>query len=457
MKGEPFPDSAPFSVGFISLGCARNLIDSQVLADHLLSAGIPLAPSPEEADVIIVNTCAFIEEARRESAEAVLSACQAKRDGLCRAVIVAGCMTQRYAETITERFPCVDAFIGVDELEKIPDVAAAVVSGKSGIVRVSDIPGKLYEPALPGVVFSRGRYAYLRISAGCHHSCSFCAIPGIRGRYRSRPQNSIVAEAESLLEEGYRELDLIAEDTTAYGIDLSGGANLAGLIRAIGALGGKFWLRVLYGYPTGITAELLEAMAEVPQACCYLDVPIQHSHPDMLKAMNRGRTAKAVHGMVQKARETLPGAVLRTTCLVGFPGETEEHFAHLRDYVRSTGFDHLGVFTFSPEKGTPAFELGNIPSPETAANRREDLLLVQEEVIDRKTSELAGGTTEVLLEKKDETADNIMHGRDRRLAPEVDGEVTVTGLPGNLREGDFAAARYCGRDGYNMRAEFVCG
>lgn len=453
MKTRP-PSRPPISVGFVSLGCAKNLVDSQIMAGHLVDHQMVLASSPEQADIVIVNTCAFIQDAREESVEAILSACRLKREGPCRAVIIAGCMSQRYREELQQSLPEVDALIGLDELDTIADVVKRVASGETRILTVSKQSRRLYEPPASGVVFSGGVHAYLKIAEGCNHRCAFCAIPGIRGRYRSRPVDRLVAEAERLLAGGFRELDLISQDVMAYGCDRHDDASLVGLLRALGRLGGDFWVRLLYGYPTGVTRELLDVMGEVPQVCHYLDVPIQHRAPTVLRRMRRVETIDTVSDMVSLAREVLPDIALRTTCLVGFPGETDAHFEELLAFVTEARFDHVGAFAFSPEKGTPSFTMSHRPSAALAGERRERLLAAQQSVVRRNGQALLGKPARVLLERPIETGERWA-ARSARQAPEVDGQVLVTPVPVDAQAGDFLNVRYTATAGYDLEAEPV--
>lgn len=437
------------SIGFASLGCAKNLVDSQLMAGHFIAAGMTLSPTPETADVVIVNTCSFIEDARAESIETILSACKLKKTGQCKAVIVAGCLSQRYRDRIAKTLPDVDAFVGLDDLERVVDVVRNLQSGKRQIEAISATSNALYEPVAP-VVFSGGANAWLKIAEGCNHRCSFCAIPAIRGRHRSRTPDKILAEARSLIERGFKELDLISQDTTSYGSDLPEKASLAALVRTLGQLEGDFWLRLLYGYPTQVTEDLLVAMAETRQVCHYLDVPVQHSHPDILRAMRRGSTVKAVSTLTQRIRAILPSATIRTTCLVGFPGETEEHFEHLLDYCAESNFDHLGVFVFSPEEGTPAGSMPDIPSLEVAEERRERLMTQQKKRVASQARALKGTTDVVLLEHLAPNRGGYVRGRTARQAPEVDGETWVRGVPKTAKRGDFLLVNYHGYRDMNL-------
>jgi len=447
-------DSKTVSVGFISLGCAKNLVDSQTMAGVLLSENLRLARCPEEADVVIVNTCAFIEEARAESMEMIESACQLKQSGPCRAVMVAGCLPQRYKEELMTRLPEVDAFIGLDDLENVAAVIKKLADGRSGIFNVSPKSTKTFEPRVPGIVFTGGPFAYVKIAEGCNHRCAFCAIPGIRGAYRSRTVLQIVKEAEKLLANGVKELNLISQDVTSYGRDLKYETDLAKLLEALGRLGGKFWIRLLYGHPAMVSDRLLQVMAETPQVCHYLDLPVQHSHPDILRAMWRGDTIMHVEKMAGRIRQIMPDVALRTTCLVGFPGETEEHFEHLLDFVQRMEFDHLGVFAYSPEENTASASMPDRPDQEIAEARRNDLLVAQMDIVDRKAAQMAWQKTEVLLEKQ-APGSSMWTGRARRDAPEVDGVVLVEQVPAEKKAGDFITVQYTEQAEYDMKATAI--
>jgi ribosomal protein S12 methylthiotransferase len=446
--------AAPLSVGFISLGCAKNLVDSQTMAGNLLGANITLAPTPEEADVIIVNTCSFIEDAREESMEMILSACQLKEQGPCRAVLVAGCLPQRYRDQIQEALPDVDAFIGLDQLDCVADIVQALEHGERNIISISDHSEKLFEPTVP-VVFSGGAHAYLKVAEGCNHRCAFCAIPGIRGHHRSRTMDSVVTEARQLLGQGFRELDIISQDVMSYGKDLKSPTSLPSLIKTLGTLDGDFWIRLLYGYPSLLSDELLEAMASTPQVCHYLDIPIQHSHPDILKAMLRGHTASYVEEMAPRIRAAMPDATLRTTCLVGFPGETEAHFQQLCNFVKETRFDHLGAFVYSPEEGTPAYDMDDVPPLEVAEERHTRLMQLQKTIVDENNNAMVGKAVDVLLETLEDEASNTWRGRSLRQAPEVDGTTFVENVPDGLGLGDFVNATIIAASDYDLQAEVI--
>lgn len=443
----------PLTVGLISLGCAKNLVDTQIMSGVLLTEGLTLAHDANHADIVLINTCAFIEAAREEASAIIDEMSAHKAGGGCRAVIVTGCLPQRYRGALAARFPQVDAWLGVDELESIAHVAreaAARPPDAPPVVLVSSQPKALFAPRIPQLAFSHPASAYLKIAEGCNHACAFCAIPGIRGRFRSRPVDALVAEARALLKDGRRELNLVAQDSTGYGRDRRGAPRLAGLLRALDALPGRFWIRILYGYPAAVGDDLLAAMAGARHVLPYLDIPIQHSHPDILRAMRRADTVRVLPGLVPRLRAALPGVVLRTTCLVGFPGETEAHFEHLAAFVAQTRFDHLGVFAFSPEAGTPARELPDPVPAEVAAARRDRLMRVQQGVVEQNNRARIGTTTEALLLHPDPTRRGGWLARADWQAPDVDGETRLEGLPASAKTGDLVKIRIVGAEGYDF-------
>ncbi|MBQ9430447.1 MAG: 30S ribosomal protein S12 methylthiotransferase RimO [Kiritimatiellae bacterium] len=441
------------TVGFISLGCAKNLVDSQILAGFLKQAGVELAAAPEVADIILVNTCAFIEAAREEAAENILAACEHKRRGGCKAVVVAGCMVARYRDRLRKAFPDVDAFLGIDDLERIPEVVEKIAGGKrTGMFARKGQACRVYDPAYPTLLFTGGPFAYLKVADGCNHRCAYCAIPLIRGNFRSRPMDSLLTETRAMVKAGVREINLIAQDVLRYGCDLArnGKSQLPQLLRKIDRIEGDFRWRLLYGYPSEVSDEILELLATSPHACKYLDLPVQHSHPDILRAMNRTAAIDATAGLVERLRKQVPGITVRTTCLVGFPGETETHFKHLLDYVKASQFDHLGVFAFSPEEGTPAEKMDGVPAPEVADARCAKLMRVQRKIArDRALALTDTQDTALLLRKRGKN----WIGRTSRQAPDVDGITIISNLPETAKTGDFATVTITGVKGYDLTAK----
>ena len=456
----------PISVGFVSLGCAKNLVDLQVMGGELHLAGFEIGVDPEKADAVLINTCAFIEEAREEAVSNILAICELKKTGKCKAVIVSGCLAQRYREKLLQACPDVDAVLGLDDLERVPEVireavgksasAKGVKGGNAKIVAVSaDSPSHLYNPGIPGLVLTGGPYAYLKIAEGCFHVCAFCAIPGIRGKLRSRTIPDIVAEAKSILAEGITELDVIAQDVTSYGRDLKDGTTLVTLLRELDSLEGEYWIRLLYAHPAMLTDELLDFINGSRHVCHYLDVPIQHSHPDILRSMRRADTMDVVPVMADRIRARIPDVTLRTTCLVGFPGETEEHFQHLMDFIGKVKFDHLGAFAFSPEQGTPAFDMGDDPADVVSEDRRRRLIEKQAGIAADKLRGRVGTVTRVLLEEPPETKGDLWEGRAESQAPDgIDGSTYISGVPKHVKTGDFIDAEIVGVDEFDLRCVF---
>lgn len=442
------------SVGLISLGCAKNLVDTQVMAGVLLTDGLTLAPDPEHADVVLINTCAFVQAAREEAAAAIAEACRHKQAGNCRAVVVAGCLPQRYRARLRRHFPEVDAWLGIDQLERIAAIARRSLRSRSGLapVNVTAAPDKLFHPRLPALTMSGGPFAYLKIAEGCNHACAFCAIPAIRGRYRSRPLADLLDEARALLAAGMREINLISQDTTFYGRERPGVPRLPTLLRALDGLEGDFWLRLLYGYPARVDGELLDTLAAARHVLPYFDLPIQHSHPAMLRAMRRADTLAIMPDLPRLLRQALPAATLRTTCLVGFPGETEEHFSHLLDYISAARFDHLGVFVFSPESGTVAAGMSGAVPAAVAEERRQRLLLRQRAIVRERNRARVGEAATALLLRPPRRRGDAWLARLPWQAPDVDGATRVAALPAAARPGDFVKVRVTAAAGYDLRA-----
>jgi ribosomal protein S12 methylthiotransferase len=438
------------SVGFISLGCSKNLVDSQVMAGYLKAGQIALAQSPEVADIILVNTCAFIEAAREEAAEAILSACEHKARGACKAVIVTGCMVQRYRARLRKAFPKVDAFLGIDELEQISDVVSRVAAGKRvGVIAESGDAKKVYNPLYPTLLFTGGPFSYLKIADGCDHRCAYCAIPLIRGSFRSRDSEDIVKEASSMVSAGVKELNLISQDSLMYGVDRAKKPQIVELVKRLDSIEGDFWLRILYGYPAGVTDELIELFNTAKHLCRYLDLPIQHSHPDILKSMNRSPAIRATTGLTQRLRQAIPGVTLRTTCLVGFPGETDAHFEHLLQTLEASEFDHLGVFGYSPEEGTAAFER-DAPDRAVVEERCQRVMALQKKIVAKRMVTLKGKKDTALLLRKKVKGEWI--ARLARQAPEVDGETFISNVLPSAKAGDFISVEITGADDFDLRA-----
>lgn len=404
----------------VSLGCAKNLVDSEILLGELARRGHVIVADDGDAETVIVNTCAFIGEARQESIDAILDAVARKGEGSVRRLLVAGCMVNRHGEELRREIPEIDGFIGLDQLREVGEIVelggGPPPPGPSHLV---------FDQTAPRLLTTRG-FAYLKVAEGCDNPCTFCAIPQWRGRFRSRPIADLVAEAQRLEAGGARELCLIAQDTTRYGEDLDYGRH--GLLRLVEALlaGTTIpWIRFLYAYPTTLDPELLRLMAGEPRFLPYLDIPLQHSHPQILRAMRRGGSPERYLRLLERGRELVPDLFLRTTFIVGFPGETEEHFDHLLDFVGRVGFDHLGAFVYSPEAGTPAAQLAGAVAAGVAKRRWRRLLARQKPISLARRKALVGRSLEVFVEGACEESEHLLQGRHRGMAPDVDGRVLI--------------------------------
>ena len=400
------------TIGLVSLGCAKNAVDLQVMSGHLLKAGHTLAPDPDNADVILVNTCAFIESAREEAAAEIARACELKRAGRCKAVVAAGCFVQRYRAEVLKAFPDLDAILGVDALDRIVDV----VGGLKSAAVPPGMPKKVFDPPMPALRLTGAAFAYLKVAEGCAHRCAYCAIPAIRGKFRSRPLKSILAEARALVKTGVKELNVIAQDPMLYGVDFRDGTNLVTLLRALDKIPGDFWVRVLYSYPSEITDDFLDWLNTSPHAVKYVDVPLQHTDPKILVAMARGSAVKATQEAAERLRAVVPGITLRTTVMTGFPGETPAAFKRMLDDIKRMSFDHLGVFAFSPEEGTPAATLPRRPSLAVAERRAREVMALQRRIWSAKARKHVGQTFRALV-----VAPGV--ARLASQAPDVDGVV----------------------------------
>lgn len=437
----------------VSLGCARNLVDSEVLLGHAAGAGLELVLEPADADVVVVNTCGFVEDAKQESIDTILEACRLKSEGRVRGVVAVGCLAQRYADELRAEIPELDAVLGISDYSGVPRLLRDLVSGRRRHAAATADGGAPKSAAsdLDRVLLTPSSYAYLRISEGCDHTCTFCAIPKMRGRHRSKPPDVVVEEARRLAGQGVKELVVVAEDSTAYGLDLERRRLVVPLLRRLTEIEGIAWVRLMYAYPHTVQSELTALMAASEELVSYLDIPIQHVSGPMLRAMRRGVSAAQVKDVLWRLRDEVPGIVVRTTLIVGFPGETEEDFAELRDFVTDYRFERLGVFVYSPEEGTPAFDLpGRVPA-EVAERRRDEIMRIQREICAARNSSLVGAELEVLVDGRAPDGSGWI-GRTRADAPEVDG---VVHLPASapLRSGELILARIVAADDYDLQAE----
>jgi ribosomal protein S12 methylthiotransferase len=426
-------------VGMVSLGCPKNLVDSEVMLGTLTGAGYALTRDPADADVIIVNTCTFIGPARRESIDTILEMAEHRRSGRCRRLVVAGCMVQQSQDELRREIPEIDALVGLNDVERIAEACALEAGARFETSRAA--AEYLYSDRSPRLLATPGHSAYLKISEGCDHTCSFCAIPSFRGRQRSRGIESIVAEAARLAGGGCVELNLIAQDTTDYGSDRGDGASLARLLEALDRIEELRWIRVLYAYPNRITPDFIAALAGARRVARYLDLPLQHADAGMLRAMRRGGSGASHLRLIGSLRAAVPGIALRTTLIVGFPGETGPRFKALCRFVEEARFDHLGVFTYSEEKGTPAAALPDDVPPGVKEERRARIMEIQEGIASRRNASLVGATIEVLVDGPHEESDFLLCGRTEGQAPEIDGGVILTDSPRPLHPGEFVMVR----------------
>lgn len=407
------------TIAISHLGCEKNRIDSEHMLGLLVEAGYQVDANEELADYVIVNTCSFIQEARQESVRTLVELAEAKKK-----IVISGCLAQHFQEQLLDEIPEAVAVVGTGDYQNIVEIIKKTEQGQR-VKAISAHPTFIADENLPRYRTTNEAIAYLRVAEGCDYRCAFCIIPHLRGKQRSRTIESIVAEAEQLASQGVQELILISQITTNYGLDLYAKPKLAELLRALGKVDVP-WIRIHYAYPTGLTTEVIEAIRETPNVLPYLDLPLQHSHPDILKAMNRPWQGQVNDKIIGQLKSALPDAVLRTTFIVGFPGETEEHFEHLLDFVERHEFDHVGVFTFSPEEGTTAFDLDNPVPEEIMGDRRDQLMALQQPISARKNAACLGKTLDVLIEEENPSTGELI-GRATRFAPEVDGVVYVKG------------------------------
>ena len=437
-------------VGMVSLGCPKNLVDSEVMLGMLARQGYELTPDAGAADVIIVNTCSFIEPAKRESIETIIEMAEHKKTGAARRLVVAGCLVERYRQDILEQIPEVDFVIGTNELERILE-ACSDTEGS----RQSDAPidPYLYHEFTPRVLATPRHSAYIKIAEGCDHPCTFCVIPQMRGRFRSRRFESVVREAENLVLQGVREITLIGQDTTSYGEDLGLKHGLAALLRELGRVPDLVWLRALYYYPNRLTDRLIEAVAETPNACKYFDIPLQHASAPVLKAMRRGSNGNQLLKQLERIRKAIPGVTLRTSMIVGFPGESDEDFQALLDFSSEAEFDHLGVFLYSNEESSASFGLPNLVEARTARDRQKKLMAQQRRISRRKLRRLVGQSLPVLVEGRSQETDLLFRGRLESQAPEIDGLVLINEFEGNEPQpGEFRYATITASHDYDLVA-----
>ncbi len=446
-------------VGFVSLGCPKNLVDTEVMMGQLKAAGYEITNNSEEAETVVVNTCGFIESAKAESVEAILEATGAKANGVTKRVIVAGCLVERYRDDLLKELPEVDAFIGTNEIGRILEAADETKNFKE--LPLTQISNKtatyLYDFDTPRHRATESHTAFIKIAEGCDRPCAFCSIPSMRGSFRSRRFGSILREAEDLVKQGVKEIVLIAQDSSRFGEDLGEVDALAKLIRALGEIEDLEWIRVMYAYPTHISDAFLEAIAETPKAVKYLDMPLQHGSRNVLKLMKRGGTRESLEKLIRRVREKVPGITIRTTFITGFPGEMEEDFEELMAFVRNCEFDNVGVFTYSDEEGTAAFDLPNKVDQKMAKQRRARLMKEQAKISKRKNQHKIGNTYRVMFEGLSQESDLLFQGRLEGQAQEIDGYILINDIPENLvpKVGEFYNVRISEAHNYDLIGEII--
>jgi ribosomal protein S12 methylthiotransferase len=433
-------------VHLTTLGCPKNQVDSELMQGMLVGAGFALAERAEDADCVVVNTCAFIDRARQESVDTILELAQLKERGRCRSLIVTGCLTQRYGGEVMREIPEIDAILGTSGLERIVDLVRQAAGRQDWAT--SAPPGYLYDATTPRLLSGRVPYAYVKIAEGCDMGCTFCAIPAFRGRHRSRPLADVVAEVDGLARRGIQEAILVSQDTLAYGRDLPGNGDLGDLLLALSDTRMP-WIRPMYLHPAHVTGRLLERWAR-SRVVPYLDLPVQHGDDAVLKAMRRGVTAGRMKAVVRAFRDAVPGLAVRTTVLVGFPGETEEAFESLLAFVDDVRFERLGVFTYSPEEGTPSAAFADPVPPEVAAERAAAVQELQDGIAWDRSRKLIGTVQEVLVDGPSQDPAFAWEGRTAGQAPEIDG---VVYLRGRFEAGRFARARVVEAQGYELVGE----
>src|ERR1700757_3187603 len=479
-QAEPRPQK----VGFVSLGCPKNLVDSEVMMGMLARAGAELTRRAEDADIIVVNTCSFIDSAQQESVNTILEMAGHKTSGKAKKLVVAGCLVERFRDQIRKDIPEVDAVVGTGELENIlaaTGIASAPAPSNSPFVvlpsrpegdaraaqgrfsretwdgAIGDLPNYLYDDATPRILATPGHMAYIKIAEGCDHPCTFCIIPQLRGQFRSRRFESVVAEAERLALAGVREITLIGQDTTCYGEDFGLKDGLALLLEKLAAVQDLRWVRFLYAYPNKITGRLLETIAAHDKICSYMDVPLQHASASVLKRMKRGGGADVFLKSIAKMRRVIPDLTLRTSFIVGFPGETEREFEELCDFVREAQFDWMGAFSYSDQDGARAYDLEKKVSPREIERRRRYLMSIQRQISKRKKKPLVEREFDLLLEGESEETDILLEGRTVMHAPEIDGKVFVNEFPEDVdpKPGQFYRCQIIEAHDYDLVAKII--
>ena len=459
-------------IGMVSLGCPKNLVDSEVMLGLAQQSGHQLTRDAADADVLVVNTCAFIDKAKQESIDTILEMAELKKTGNCKRLVVTGCMAERYRDELKAQIPEIDAVLGTGEVPQIVNALGPgirdqgsralipllrsngePVNPRSPIPDPRSLPTYIYDAETPRLLATPRHYAYVKIAEGCDYKCAFCIIPKLRGNYRSRPADSIVREARALAARGVKELLLISQDTSFYGIDRGERGALARLLRELNEVDGIEWIRMLYLYPTTIGDDVLDAMAECDKVCNYIDLPLQHASDDVLKRMKRPGSRAGYERLLHRIRTRIPGVTLRTTFIVGFPGETEADFAKLKDFVKAVGFDHVGVFTYSHEEGTTAHGLEDDVPAKGKKQRQAALMALQKKIVAKAQQLRVGQKVRLLVDGPSSEHELVLRGRLEGQAPEIDPIVYLTDCdPAELSSGQFIDARVVGSRDYDLLA-----
>jgi ribosomal protein S12 methylthiotransferase len=414
-------------VGIISLGCVKNLVDAELMLGDLASHELTITPDPEEADIIIVNTCGFIESAQQESVDTILQMAEYKNTN-CKMLLVSGCLAQRFSTELITEIPEIDAIIGTGSWQKIREAIERVDSGEKQVMILDELTN-LYTEDMPRVLTTPSYTAYIKVAEGCSNRCAYCVIPSVRGDFRSRPMESIVAEAKNLAEQGVREINLIAQDTTNYGTDLYRERRITALLRELVKIEKIEWIRLLYCYPHNFTDDLIELMATEPKVCSYVDLPLQHISDTVLRRMNRRDTKADIEKLLKKIRERIEGVVIRSSFIVGFPGETEADFEELKEFIETQKFERVGIFTYSREAGTPAYDMEDQIPEEVKEDRYHTLMATQCVISEAINQSYEGEELTVLVEGKDSEQEGLAYGRSYREAPDIDGKIFIENEP----------------------------
>ncbi|MBT0651502.1 30S ribosomal protein S12 methylthiotransferase RimO [Geomobilimonas luticola] len=444
--------TAKEKVSLVSLGCPKNLVDAEVMLGYLANEKYEITTDERDADIIIVNTCSFIKEAKQESIDTILDLADRKHDARCRLLIVTGCLPQRYQEELAQELPEVDIFVGTGDYPRIAEIIAEKEGTDEQLRYVGD-PNLFYDENLPRLKSSPAYTAYLKIAEGCSNCCSYCVIPSLRGSFRSRPMARLLEEARTLVAGGVKEINLIAQDITGYGQDLPDRPTLEELIREVAKIEGLAWIRLLYAYPDGIRESLIEVIRTEAKVCNYLDIPLQHISDPILKKMNRRSSEAEIRALIARLREAIPGVALRTSLIVGFPGETDDDFKKLLRFVEEAQFDRLGVFCYSREEGTPAAEMPEQVSERVKRERYKKLMRAQARLSFRRNRQLIDTVEQVIIEGYSEETELLLRGRSARQAPDIDGQVYVTA--GNANVGDIVNLRITDSSDYDLIGEIV--